>query len=247
MTAKPRGTLDVGALERWLAARPPATLLAWADRLLIASVDRARPERAALLRRAPAVIAAIEARSEDALTGDVTSSLVLTALLGEAGLDVGPLRRRLAPVVAEMGRTLRSGDEPWRSVFLYWRRRAELGRRFVPGAAPRERLLGLYHRAHLVYYAAAYGAAPVACGRHERALRACEATLAVVRHDADAVAEVLLAEACLRPANDARRTRLLSALGRRQRPDGSLSPPLAPPDARHHTACVAALAASLVG
>lgn len=42
-------------------------------------MDRARPERAALLRRAPAMIAAIEARSEDALTGDVTSALVLTA------------------------------------------------------------------------------------------------------------------------------------------------------------------------
>jgi hypothetical protein len=57
-------------------------------------------------------------------------------------------------------------------------------------------------------------AAPVARGRHERALRACEATLAVVRHDGDAVAEVQLAEACLRPALDAARTRKRFMRGR---------------------------------
>ena len=42
---KGAGRLDVNALENWLAARPPETLLASADRLLIASVDPARPDR----------------------------------------------------------------------------------------------------------------------------------------------------------------------------------------------------------
>ena len=65
--------------------------------------------------------------------------------------------------------------------------------------------------------------------------------------DADVVAEVLRAEACLRPADEARRRRLLSTLGRLQQSDGALSMrDGAAPDAQHHAACVAALAASLI-
>ena len=222
-------------------------MLACADRLLIASVDPARPERAALLARAPELMAAVAALSDAAVASDVTSPLVLTALLGEAGLGVAHLQRRLAPVVTGMTREVLSWGEPWRSVFLYWRHRAGLGRRFVTGGAPAEPLRALYHRVHLVYYAADYGAKPVARARHEDVLRACEVALAALGDNADAVAEVLLAEACLRPADDARRSRLLSELGRLQRPDGSVSTPAgATPDAQHHTACVAALAASLV-
>ena len=236
--------LDVNALEHWLAARPPKTLLASADRLLIASVDPARPDRMTLRDRAPQLMAAVQALSDDALSDDATTPLVLTALLGEAGFDVRPLRAYLAPMVAGDAMPWR---EPWRSAFLYWRRRAGLGGGFASADLPTEPLLALYHRVHVIFYAARYGASPVSRVRHESAMRACEATLPDVGDDADAVAELLLAEACLTPADNARRARLLCALGQRQDPDGSLSRPRdAPLDARHHTACVVALAASLV-
>jgi NADH dehydrogenase FAD-containing subunit len=69
-----------------------AALLACADRLLITSADPARPERTALLDRASEMIVAVEAMSDEALSSDLPSPLVLTALLGEAGHDVDGLR-----------------------------------------------------------------------------------------------------------------------------------------------------------
>src|SRR5688572_22090792 len=166
-------------LERWLAARPPETLLAHADRLVIASVDRGRPDRMTLLDRAPQLMAAVQALSDDALSDDVTTPLVLTALLGEAGFDVGPLRAHLAPMVASDP----AWREPWRSAFLYWRRRSGLGADFASADVPTEPLLALYHRVHVIFYASGYGANPVRRARRECALRACEATLPALGDD----------------------------------------------------------------
>jgi hypothetical protein len=251
--------LSRDALFDALRARPPRTLLAHADRMLLASVTDPLDERASLLSRATSIVSHAHALSEGGvLFGELESILVLTALYLEHEAPAGEeLRVFLAPFCMAARATVEARAEPARSVFLHWQERARLGKAFVPGDAPKDDMLALYHWAHVVFYETHYGARPLTPAHGaERSIRAAaaltHARAALTRIEepnADCVAEVMLANECLRPHVDSElREALRASLGAMQQSDGTLDmPDDADPEARHHAMVVAALALALAG
>lgn len=250
-------SLSRDALLDALRARPPLTLLAHADRLLLASVADPLDERAALLSRAGGIVAHARALDEgSALFGELTTLLVLTALYVENGAPAGEeLRVFLAPFCLAARATVEARAEPERSVFLHWQQRANLGKAFTVGPAPRDDVVALYHWVHVVFYATHYGARPLPTTKGAEAERGHAALInaravlsRIADPNADCVAEVLLANECIRPVDTALRDALRASLGAMQQPDGTLDmPDDADPEARHHAMVVAALALALAG
>ncbi len=243
--------LSRDALFDALRARPPRTLLAHADRLLLASVADPLDERVSLLSRATSIVAHAKALSEGgALFGELTTLLVLTALYVENGAPAGEdLRVFLAQFCLAARATAEARKEPERSVFLHWQERAKLGKPFTVGGAPRDEVSALYHWAHVVFYATHYGARPPAPHAHAAFTNARASLTRIDEPNADCVAEVMLANECMRPRVDvAFRDALRATLGAMQQPDGTLDmPDDADPEARHHAMVVAALAVALAG
>lgn len=248
------------ALLDALRARPPRTLLAHADRLLLASVADPLDERASLLSRASTIVSHAHTLSEGgALFAELTTLLVLTALYVENDAPAGEqLRIFLAPFCLAARPTMEARREPERSVALHWQERARLGKPFTVGAAPRDDVMALYHWAHVVFYETHYGALPLDKAAHaaarlmraQAALTSARALLSRIEEpNADCVAEVLLANECMRPHVDgALREALHATLGSMQQADGTLDmPDDADPEARHHAMVVTALAVALAG
>jgi hypothetical protein len=252
--------LSRDALFDALRARPPRTLLAHADRLLLASVADPLDERVSLLSRADNIVVHAKALEEGgSLFGELTTLLVLTALYVEHDAPAGEeLRIFLAPFCLAARATVEARREPERSVYLHWQQRAGLGKAFTVGAAPNDDVVALYHWAHVVFFETHYGALPLhtMAGDAARSIRA-QAALTSARAllsrieepNADCVGEVMLANECMRPHVDvAFRDALRATLGAMQQPDGTLDmPDDADPEARHHAMVVAALALALAG
>lgn len=239
-----------------LRARPPRTLLAHADRMLLASVADPLDERALLLSRAPGILEHARALADGgAIFGELTTLLVLTALYVEHESPVGEeLRVFLAPFCLAARQTAEARAEPERSVFLHWQERAKLGKPFQVGQAPADDVVALYHWAHVVFYATHYGAMPASSKdtRHLAAHAALTNARALLSRidapNADCVAEVVLANECVRPVDVALRGALHRSLGNVQQADGTLDmPDDADPEARHHAMVVTALALALAG
>ena len=152
------GVVDVVAPhEAWLQRHPPQTLLALADRLLIASVDRSRREGPLLAQRFVADVV-VAAGSEQAVPA-FTTLCVCTSALEELGVDVAELRYALAQVARVV--VVDGWQEPFRSTARYWLWRAGLARSFVDdGAAPADARLAFAFHSHRVLFATRYGQAP---------------------------------------------------------------------------------------
>lgn len=239
-----------------LRARPPRTLLAHADRMLLASVADPLDERALLLSRAPSILEHAKALADGgAIFGELTTLLVLTALYVEHKSPVGEqLRIFLAPFCLAARQTAEARAEPERSVFLHWQERAKLGKPFQVGPAPVDDVIALYHWAHVVFYATRYGAMPAASkdtchlATHAALTNARALLSRIADANADCIAEVLLANECVHPVDAVLRSALYRALGNMQQADGTLDmPDDADPEARHHALVVAALALALAG
>jgi hypothetical protein len=230
-------SFDAVALERWLAARPPTTLLGLADRLLIASVAE-RDEGAVFADRCKddVVAAAFSVLAYQ----NVTTLCVLCACLEPFGVDVDPLRTGIALAQRAVGFP---EDEPWRSTARYWLWRAGLARGFdldqdLDRPPPAERFVAFAYDSHVALFDCAYGKAPKPTLR-----RFDDAVASVDADDADSVALLLLcAQGRTTPFDDARWWRRLAEL---QSDDGGLVTRVASDAARHHAACVAALAHDL--
>lgn len=243
--------LDTDALHGALRARPPLSLLAYADRLLLACIADPLDEKAALLSRGPSIVEHAQALSESgAVFGDLTTLLVVTALFLEEQAPAGDeLRITLAPATLASRPHVDKRGEPERSVFFHWQERAQLGKSFTIGTPPDQDMAALYHHAHVVFFAARYGAAPVPRAQGQAALIKAYAALArLAEPNADCLAEVLLANECLRPVDLGLRQELTAALAALQDSDGTLAmPDDADPEARHHALVVVALARALAG
>lgn len=242
---------DPDALRGALRARPPLSLLAYADRLLLASIADPLDEKPSLLSRAGAIVEHAKALAEsNAVFGDLTTLLVVTALFLEENAPAGDhLRVTLAPFALASRPHVEKRGEPERSVYFHWQERAQLGKSFTTGQAPDDDMIALYHHAHVVFFASRYGAAPVPRAKGQDALVKAYAALArIPEPNADCLAEVLLANECIRPVDIPMREELLEALADLQDSDGTLAmPDDADPDARHHALVVAALAIALAG
>ncbi|MDP2339751.1 MAG: hypothetical protein Q8O67_02240 [Deltaproteobacteria bacterium] len=222
----------VGALEGWLQARPPTTLLGLADRLLIASVDRSRTEGPALAKRFAADV--VVAASSVEVIPSFTTLCVAASALESFDVDVTELRFSLA--LASRVVSIDSYPEPFRSTARYWLWRAGLARSFVDdGVAPADPRLAFAFHTHRVLFAAGYGATPV-----QHAIGWDEAQAGVDVDCADSVALVLLCAACVGETVD-----LWGRLRELVADDGTPRTHVDSDAARHHAACVAVLAASL--
>lgn len=245
--------LDNQALLDALHARPPLSLLAYADRLLLACIADPLQEKSALLSRASALVEHTRALIDSgAVFSELTTLLVVTALFVEQGVPAGEeLRTALAPAVLVWRPHVDKHGEPARSVYFYWQQRAQLGKAFTSSDAPVDDMTALYHHAHLVFFASCYGAAPVSAPTSAASTALLHARAALARLDepnADCLSELLLANECVRPVDIAVRAQLTAALAARQGSDGTLlMPDDAEPEARHHALVVAALALALAG
>lgn len=245
-------SVDEDRLAAWLLARPPTTLLALADRLLVASVLVATtpPETPSNTprRKENAEARALADRCRDDVFGaswlpmgahHLVSLCVLCAVYEGFGHDVSQLRLGIA---RHQRVTPSPQDEPFRSVAGYWLWRAGLARGFeVDGAtpAPAEQRRAFSFHIHRVLFATQYGKSPT----DDVAAAFAEAVALCDLDDADSVALVLLGAACHKapPATtvwDAR----LAAL---QDDDGGLVTAVDDDAARHHAACVATLVLGL--
>jgi hypothetical protein len=244
-------SLDVDALRGALRVRPPLTLLAYADRLLLACVVDPLDEKAALLARAGSVVDHAKILMDGgAIFGDLTTLLVITALYLEEGVPEGEqLRVALAPFALASRPHVVQRPEPERSVHFYWQQRAQLGKAVAAGPDPDDALVALYHHAHAVFFASRYGAGPMERPTGVDALARAHAALGrIAEPNADCLAEILLANECVRPVDVALRGEVVQALATLQDSDGTLGMPNdADADARHHALVVAALALALAG
>lgn len=235
-----------------LKARPPRSLLAYADRLLLACVADPLDEKAQLLSRATGLLDHARALADGGtLFEDLTTMLVIAGLFVEEGAPVAEdMRVFLAPFCMASRVTVDARAEPERSAFLHWQQRAQLGKSFTVGRAPVDDLVAVYHWTHVVFYETHYGArAAMSAVEARAALINARAHLSRLEEpNADVVAEVLLANECVRPADAALRDALRASLGAMQQPDGTLDmPDDAEPDARHHALVVTALALAIAG
>jgi hypothetical protein len=227
-------------LEGWLAARPPASLVPLSDRLLIAAIDRRRPEGPTLAAQALPHLVALAEQPEAAM--QITSLAVCVAAIDDLGEDAADLRFRLAVIARAVD--VDRFDEPFRSTARYWLWRAALRRGFDdPGDDVRldDARLHFMLQTHRVLWAANYGAKVVDAAT---APGLAEAIVPVDADDGDMVALALLCAACVRPRPDT--TGLKRQLGALQVKNGSLRTRLDDPVARHHAVCVAVLALGLL-
>lgn len=242
--------VDVAGLEAWLAAHPPQSLVPLADRLLVASVDRTRAEGPALAQTVmPHLVAAA---SQPEAVHHLTTLAVCLACADDLGVDSPDLRMALAIVSRALGDNGVDGmKEPFRSTARHWLWRAALRKEPAPlvdDDAPSERVLAFMFHSHRVLFAAGYGRTrlPIA----EAGGFALANDLVDV-DDGDQVALLLLCHACVEPAGDdvefaARVSSLRAMLAKLQVKNGSIRTRVDDPIARHHAACVAVLALSLL-
>ncbi len=240
-TARPRASdLDREALETWLLAHSPASLVPLADRLLIAHVDRSRAEGPLLAKNTlPHLVAA--AQHPDA-ANQLTTLAVCLACADDLGHDSPDLRFSLAVISKAVD--VDGFSEPFRCTGRYWLWRAAL-RENAPIVAdedaPADRLLAFMFHSHRVLFASGYGKSPVAS---EAAVGLDRAMELVDLDDGDQAALLLLCFACVTPRPQV--GALLAKLGTLQLKNGSIRTRLQDPIARHHAVCVAALACSLL-
>lgn len=151
--------LDIDAVRDALRARPPLSLLAYADRLLLACVADPLDENPSLLSRAGAIVEHAKALADSgAVFGDLTTLLVVAALLLEEEAPAGEhLRVALAPFALASRPHAEKRGEPERSVYFHWQERARLGKTFTVGPPPADDMVALYHHAHVIYFNTRYG------------------------------------------------------------------------------------------
>ncbi len=224
---------DPNALERWLAARPPLTLLALADRLLIASVAERGEGKDFVARSVDDVIALAQTPFA---AQHLTTLCVLCAVFEDFDVDAARVDRLRTCIALHQRGAGFPVDEPWRSTARYWLWRAGLAKDFALDAPPpTERFFDFAYFSHVVLFDGGYGRSPVDAPRH-----AGDAAASVNVDCGDSVALLLLCGLCQRtPPDDAR---LWSRLGELQQADGGLVTRVDSDVARHHAACVAALA-----
>jgi hypothetical protein len=210
------------ALEAWLAAHPPQTLLTFADRL-IAHPSPARSDE--VLAHLDVIIAS------GAIFHQLTNAMVILAIFKEEGVDVERTTSNLIPHMLLARKLASAWREPERSVYFYWQERAGLGPHVDVGPDPDDPYLRFYHQVHRVFFAGDYG---------KRITARVEITSCP--DDADAYAELLFAEAMFTPRADT--SALIEKLSALQLDDGSF--PLPTFEAKHHAACVASLAMRLL-
>jgi len=240
----PPSTPDDGVsrarLESWLASHPPASLVPLSDRLLIAAIDRRRQEGPLLAAQALPHLVALAQQPEAAT--QITSLAVCVAAIDDLGVDAADLRFQLAVISRAVD--VDRFDEPFRSTARYWLWRASLRRSFEdPGDDVRldDARLQFMLQSHRVLWAANYGGKIVDAAT---APGLADAVVPVDGDDGDMVALSLLCAACVSPRPDT--TGLRRQLGALQVKNGSLRTRLDDPVARHHAACVAALALGLL-
>lgn len=240
-------SLDVNALEAWLARNQPQTLLAYVDRLLVATVGNLE-ERSALVAHGSKWLAKIEElSSKGVLLTRITDALVAMSLLDEESVPTERCRRAVTPFIHDAVHHASSWAEPFKSVFSYWLVRAGMGHPLMIGSDPDNDLLRLYHTTHRIFYAADYGLFAVPRASFAEAICACQPFLDRLQNNGDVLAEMLLAEAMLVPRDQAQCSQLRKRLGAMQFEDGSIMmPPGATPEAVHHAACITFLAERLI-
>lgn len=238
--------VDVAALERWLQARPPTTVLALSDRLLIASVVP-RAEGPELARRFAGDVLAVAQGPE--ASRHLTTLCVLCATMEELGVDVDGLRFALALVARAVGVPER---EPFRSTGRYWLWRAGLARSFdvdvdrgPPGPQPDgARWFDFAFFSHGVLFQTAYGRRSIDVDA-ARAAGFDDAVATVDVADGDSVALLLLCALGITPATRPDVAHLWARLAELQHHDGGFVTRVDDDVARHHAACVARLALAL--
>lgn len=241
-------TFDLVKLEAWLEKHPPKTLLAFCDRLLLATVGRTR-ELETLIKRAPEVLAELDTMASDgSVLHQITNALLLLAVFEDEGVDVEATKSKVAPTLFLARQLAEKWVEPWSSVFFYWQTRARLGSPRAVGGEPPHPYLRAYYYLHRILYACDYGKRATLRTPYDAMLRDAAAFAESRPNDSDVLAEVLLAETMLTPADPALRQELANRLGTLQNDDGSMR---VPPEhknfaAIHHAACVSLLAMRLL-
>ena len=232
--------VDRGKLERWLLDHPPSSLVPLADRLLIAAVDRRRQEGPIMAAQALPHLVAAAQRPE--AVSQLTTLAVCVAAIDDLGVDAADLRFRVAMLARAVDVDL--FQEPYRSTAHYWLWRAALRRGHedpCEDMIPADPRLRFMHQTHRVLCAAGYGMTTIDAAT---APGLADALVPVDPDDGDMVALSLLCAACVMPRPDISGLRLrLKAL---QVKNGSLRTRVDDPVARHHAACVAALALALL-
>jgi hypothetical protein len=239
-TVAASGGVDRGKLEHWLLEHPPGSLVPLADRLLIAAVDRRRREGPIMAAQALPHLVAAAQRPE--AVSQITALAVCISAIDDLGIDAADLRFRVAILVRAVD--VDHFEEPYRSTARYWLWRAALRRDHQdPGddTIPADPRLRFMHQTHRVLCAAGYGMTTIDAAT---APGLAKALVPVDPDDGDMVALSLLCAACVTPRPDISGLRLhLKAL---QVKNGSLRTRVDDPVARHHAACVAALALALL-
>jgi hypothetical protein len=239
--------INHGALEKWLESHPPQSFLSYVDRLLIATVGNL-PERKSLISKSQeAQLHVVELAKNDLLLQQITNVLILLTLFQEEGIASDECKEVVKQILPVASQTACAWFEPFKSTYFYWLGRSGMGQSFPVGPDPGHHLLRLYHATHRVLFAGDYGLKAVPRESYGNSLRECESVLSQHSSNADAVAEVLLAEAMLIPRDEERCNSLRFRLAALQLEDGSFSMPGgASPDAIHHACCVALLAERLI-